>query len=235
MAISRLVPAAFEGHAHRLHPLSVIWLLCLVVGLFLMGNFAYGMFNGFSEQQRLNRQWQAEMQAHPPGPQEIISAVPQPAAAPLIDPTLKQPKDGIDFAIRVPKLNYFAAVKEGIDSGVLYSGPGHYPSTVWPGSAGMVGVAAHNVYWINFPQLVAGDEIDVETRYGTFRYRVTGSQVVNPDNRSVLVPDASGYHLTLTTCWPLWAGAFATQRFVIFTDQVSPVPPRQREPIPAQS
>ena len=59
-----------------------------------------------------------------------------------------------------------------------------------------------------------------------YRYRVTGSEVVNPDNRSVLVPDANGFHLTLTTCWPLWAGAFATQRYVIFTDQVWPVPIR---------
>ena len=75
-------------------------------------------------------------------------------------------------------------------------------------------------------QLTGGDEIDVETRYGVYRYRVTGSQVVNPDNRTVLVPNSDGYHLTLTTCWPLWAGAFATQRYVIFTDQVWPIPIR---------
>jgi len=45
---------------------------------------------------------------------------------------------------------------------------------------------------------------------------------VNPNNRTVLVPDAPGYHLTLTTCWPLWAGAFATQRYIIFSDQYFP-------------
>jgi hypothetical protein len=45
---------------------------------------------------------------------------------------------------------------------------------------------------------------------------------VNPDNKAVLVPDAPGYHLTLTTCWPLWAGAFAKQRYIIFTDQYWP-------------
>ena len=229
MAIGRSLPAAFAGRPRRLHPMRMLWLLCIVVGLVLIGGFALGMWIGVNEQQHLNQKWQAEIAAHPPPPQAVNTA---PRG---IDPAVQHPVDGIDFAIRVPKLGYFAAVREGIDTGVLYSGPGHYPSTVWPGSAGMVGVAAHNVYWINFPQLVAGDEIDVETRYGTFRYRVTGSQVVNPDNRSVLVPDASGYHLTLTTCWPLWAGAFATQRFVIFTDQVSPVPPRQHEPIPAQS
>jgi sortase A len=221
MAIGRSIPADSVDRPPRLNPMGMLWLLCLIVGLFLVGNFAYGMFNGYSEQQRLNQHWQAEMKAQPPAPLGIREPSP-------IDPTLKQPKDGIDFAIRVPKLNYYAAVKEGIDAGVLYSSPGRYPSTVWPGDQGMVGVAAHNVYWINFPQLASGDEVDIETRYGVYRYRITGSQIVNADNRTVLVPDAEGYHLTLTTCWPTWAGAFAKQRYVIFTEQVSPVPPRPR-------
>jgi sortase A len=205
-----------------MHPMGMLWLVCLVVGLFLVANFAYGMFQGYSKQQRLNYQWRAEMRANPPAQLETSD----PPKVPAIDPALKQPKDGIDFAIRIPKLNYFAAVREGVTDGVLYSGPGRYPSMVWPGEQGMVGVAAHNVYWINFPQLGTGDEVDIETRYGLYRYQVTGSQVVNPDNRTILVPDADGYHLTLTTCWPLWAGAFATQRYIIFTEQVWPVPPR---------
>jgi len=136
--------------------MRILWLLCVVVGCVLIGSFALGMWIGVSEQQNLNQKWQTEIAANPPPPQPTT---PAPRG---IDPALQHPVDGIDFAIRVPKLNYFAAVKEGIDSGVLYSGPGHYPSTVWPGSAGMVGVAAHNVYWINFPQLVAGDEIGDE-------------------------------------------------------------------------
>ena len=193
--------------------MRLVWFACLLVGLYLLGSFAYGMWGGFREQQRLNQVWSSEVRARPP------------AAAP-VDPALKQPLNGVDFAIRIPKLNYYAAVKEGVSAGVLYASPGHYPTTVWPGEAGMVGVAAHNVYWINFPQLTKGDEIDLETRYGIYRYRVTGSEIVNPDNRSVLVPAADGFHLTLTTCWPLWAGAFATQRYVIFTDQVWPVPIR---------
>src|ERR1700687_4133733 len=222
MAIGRALPAASGGRPRRLHPMAMLWFLCLVVGLFLVGNFAYGMFNGYSEQQRLNQRWQAEMKTLPPA---APLGVREP---PAVDATLKQPKDGIDLATRVRKLNSSAAVKEAIDAGVLCSSPGRYPSTVWPGDRGMVGVAAHNVYWINFPQLARGDEVDLETRYGVYRYRVTGSQVVNADNRSVLVPDAEGYHLTLTTCWPTWAGAFAKQRYVIFTEQVSPVPPRPR-------
>ena len=193
--------------------MRLVWFACMVAGLYLFGSFAYGMWSGVREQQRLNQVWSGEIRPRPPAPGPV-------------DPVLKQPLNGVDFAILIPRLDYHAAVKEGVSAGVLYASPGHYPATVWPGDPGMVGIAAHNVYWINFPQLAKGDEIDIETRYGLYRYRVTGSQIVNPDNRTVLVPNANGFHLTLTTCWPLWAGAFATQRYVISTDQVWPVPIR---------
>jgi sortase A len=185
-------------------------LACLLVGVLLLVTFAYGMWRGFAEQQQLNQQWQEQIGG---------TAYTPPAG---LNRSLQHPVKGIDFAIRVPRLQYFAAVREGVDTTVLYSGPGHYPGTVWPGDPGTVGVAAHNVYWINFPQLKNGDEIDLETRYGTFRYRVTGNRIVNPDNRTVLVPSEPGHHLVLTTCWPLWAGAFATQRYVIFAAQFYP-------------
>jgi sortase A len=194
------------------HVLTVVWVTCLVVGLILLANFGYGMWKGVSDEDHLNQVWQQEARA-PVAP------------SPVIDPSLKRPVKGIDFAIRIPKLHYFAAVKEGVGSGVLYAGPGHYPASRWPGDPGTVGVAAHNVYWINFPKLRKGDEIDLETRYGLYKYRVIRAEIVNPDNRTALVVDADGYNLALTTCWPLWAGAFATQRYVIHAAQVSPIPP----------
>ena len=191
------------------HLLRLAALVCLFAGLVLMTPYGGGMWQGVREQQRLTQQWSTDTSNRHFGP-------------PVIDHALQHPVNGVDFAIRVPRLQYFAAVKEGVSSSVLYASPGHYPQTVWPGDPGTVGVAAHNVYWINFPQLQPGDEIDLETRYGTFKYHVTGWTIVNPNNRTVLVPDAPGYHLTLTTCWPLWAGAFATQRYIIFSDQYFP-------------
>lgn len=196
---------------HRV--LTLVWVTCLVAGLVLMATFGYGMWKGVAEQQHLNQVWTHHAGASRP-------------PAKTVDPGLKRPVDGVDFAIRIPKLDYYAAIREGVDSGVLYASPGHYPQTRWPGDPGTVGVAAHNVYWINFPQLVKGDEIDLETRYGIFRYRVVDTEIVNPDNRTALVTDSNGYHLTLTTCWPLWAGAFATQRYIIHTDQFWPVTQR---------
>jgi sortase A len=211
MAFARRRPLVSRRRRRRLHPLRAAALGSLAIGLFLVLTFVYGFWHGFAEQQDLNRAWLGEVAARPVAPAAI-------------DPSLQHPINGIDFAIRVPRLGYFAAVREGIDSASLYSGPGHYPATVWPGSLGAVGVAAHNVYWINFPQLQPGDEIDLETRYGIYQYRVIGSRIVEPNDRTVLVPHTNGYRLTLTTCWPLWAGAFAKQRYVIFAMQVSPAP-----------
>ena len=191
-------------------PLRLAALVCLFAGFDILAVFFGGMWQGVEEQQHLVQVWSGEVRAA------------KHYGLPVYDPSLQHPVNGIDFAIRVPKLGYFAAVKEGISSSVLYASPGHYPDTAWPGNRGTVGVAAHNVYWINFPRLQAGDEIDLETRYGNFKYHVTGEVIVNPNNRNVLVPNEPGYHLTLTTCWPLWAGAFATQRYVIFSEQYFP-------------
>jgi len=191
-------------------PLRATAMLFIAAGLILIISFFYETLMAVSYQHTLDQGWKNEVRV-PVG------------APPVIQPSLRQPVNGVDFAISIPKLGYFAAVKEGVSSGVLYSGPGHYPGTPWPGQPGMVGVAAHNVYWENFPDLKPGDEIDLQTRYGNYRYRVTGSRIVNPSDQSVMIPNAAGFHLTLTTCWPLWAGAFATQRYVIFTDQFWPL------------
>jgi len=127
---------------------------------------------------------------------------------------------GIAFAIRVPRLGYFAAVRQGVSLDVLFDGPGHYPTTAMPGQRGNVGIAAHNTYWIAFGSLVPGDAVILETRQGTFTYKIYGSSIVAPNNGTVLAP-TTDHRLTLTTCWPLWAGALATRRLVFFAEQVS--------------
>jgi sortase A len=134
---------------------------------------------------------------------------------------LFRPVEGLDFKLTVPRLGYSEVVREGVSLDVLAMGPGHYPRTAWPGEPGDVGVAAHNVYWLRFDDVSPGDEIVLEARYGLFRYRVTGSTVVSPRETWVL-DSAPGRHLTLTTCWPLWAGQFASRRLAIFARQEAP-------------
>ena len=119
----------------------------------------------------------------------------------------------------MPKIGYYAAVRQGVSLSVLAYGPGHYPTTAMPGQPGLVAIAAHNTFWIPFGQLGPGDTVILETRAGRYTYRVTGTRIVNPDDTGVLAP-TSDQRLVLTTCWPLWAGNLATQRLAIFAQQV---------------
>jgi LPXTG-site transpeptidase (sortase) family protein len=125
------------------------------------------------------------------------------------------------FALWIPSLGYYAAVRQGVDAGVLAGGPGHYPTTAWPGQPGIVGVAAHNTFWIAFDRLKAGAEIVLQTRTGSYGYRITGTRIVSADDRS-LFPASDRHLLTLTTCWPLWAGALAPRRLAILATQTTP-------------
>ena len=134
--------------------------------------------------------------------------------------TIDGPVNGVAFTMRVPALNYTATVVEGVDAASLEHGPGHYPTTAWPGRPGTVGIAAHNVYWIAFSRLAPGDRVEVTTRNGGYAYEITGSKITDPNDRSVLAP-TTAHRLVMTTCYPLWAGALATQRFIVFARELT--------------
>src|SRR5258707_4656662 len=119
-ALGRSLPGARPANSvRRPHPMRVLWLSCLVIGVFLIGSFAYGMLGGVREQQHLNQVWQGQVGERPPVPAGV-------------DPALKPPVHRVDFPIRIPKLEYYAAVNASIDAGVLYSRARHHPTTKLP-------------------------------------------------------------------------------------------------------
>ena len=130
------------------------------------------------------------------------------------------PSGDIAFKMAVPALGYTATVREGVTAGDLEQGPGHYPTTAWPGRAGTVGVAAHNVYWLAFANLHVGDTVEIQTRHLAIEYEITAIKITEPTDRTVLVPTTE-HLLALTTCYPLWAGAWATQRYIFFGREVA--------------
>ena len=205
----------------------------VLIGLGVMSVVAAGALLGYGawQERQLTKQWDQIMSTIPPTvatapPAQAMAQSAPPAAptavppAPIVTRTTKTP---IAFGMRVPRIDYYSAVVEGVDVQHLAMGPGHYPSTAYPGRPGTVGVAAHNSYWLRFDQVKTGDQIVLETRYGTFTYRVTGSRIVSPDDKTVFSANSSENRLTLTTCWPLWAGAFANRRLAIFAEEVGGV------------
>jgi sortase A len=118
--------------------------------------------------------------------------------------------------LRIPGLDVEQVFVEGVDSGSLARGPGHYQDTSLPGQHGTVGIAGHRTTYSapfrNIDELAEGQKVRVEMPYGRFAYRVTGSAVVSPDQVSVL-GERDHDRLVLTSCDPPFSDS---QRFVVF-------------------
>ena len=133
--------------------------------------------------------------------------------------------------IAIPTIGLDQVVVEGVGTAQLAVGPGHYPGTALPGQPGNSGIAGHRTThgapFNALAELVPGDQVVLTTLQGTFRYRVTRSLVVAPDDIAVLRPTATP-QLTLTTCNPKYS---ATERLVVEARLTTP--PAPATPVPS--
>lgn len=117
--------------------------------------------------------------------------------------------------IAVPRLKLSAVAREGIDAGTLAVAIGHVPGTALPGETGNAAFAAHrDTFFRPLRGAHEGDLVIVTTPRGTYRYRITGSEVVAPDDVSVLGQTAEPT-LTLVTCYPFNYVGRAPYRFIV--------------------
>jgi sortase A len=149
--------------------------------------------------------------------------------------------------LRIPKIGIDDAVVQGVGVSDLRKGPGHYPETPLPGQLGNAAIAGHRTtYGAPFnrlDELAPGDEIEVTTLQGAYRYEVdeqkdadgnvSGHVVVQPDQVEVLEPtenaDVPGTNLatlTLTTCNPKYSAA---ERLVV---RATWAPESEASPLP---
>jgi sortase A len=118
--------------------------------------------------------------------------------------------------IELPTLHRHYAVVQGTDTSSLEKGPGHYPSTPFPGEGGTVAIAGHRTTYLapfrTIDELRRGDVIRLVMPYGRLEYVVTRTKVVLPTDLGVL--RRVGYEqLVLTACHPLYS---ASHRIVAF-------------------
>jgi sortase A len=146
--------------------------------------------------------------------------LPQPGDVP-VDPNANVAVDQIG-TIEIPKIGLVHPIYEGIWLTVINQGPGHWPGTAMPGGYGNAVFAGHRVThthpFRHIDLLVPGDEIIVKTGTGTFRYRVTSSEVVKPTETRV-VDQTPGYRITLFACHPPGS---ATERYVVHGELEDP-------------
>lgn len=133
----------------------------------------------------------------------------------------RQNENGDPFGrIRIPGTGINWVMLEGTDTDTLTRGPGHYPTTAVPGQGRTIGIAGHRTTYgapfRNINQIEDGDEITLQMPYGTFRYEVTRTRIVEPSDVQI-VRDIGRERIVLTACHPLYSAA---QRYAVFADLV---------------
>jgi sortase A len=148
-----------------------------------------------------------------PPPETAPATLPVPVVAPA-DTRGQEPVVELG-SIEIPKIGLAASMFEGIRLTTLDRGPGHWPGTAMPGSAGNVVVAGHRTShskpFRHLEQLVPGDEVVFTTAEGRFVYNVTSTEIVYPDAVHI-VDQTADRTATLFACHPVGS---TKQRIVV--------------------
>jgi sortase A len=129
--------------------------------------------------------------------------------------------------LEAPSVKLQATVLEGTDDGTLARGAGHIEETAFPGGVGNVGIAGHrDTTFRPVRHLRVGDPLVITTTDRVFRYKISRTTIVDPEDVYVL-DDADHPTLTLVTCYPFEYIGHAPRRFIVSADLVGE---ERREP-----
>jgi sortase A len=126
--------------------------------------------------------------------------------------------------VEIPAIGLVTPLLAGDDSMSLTEGAGHIPGTAVPGGLGTVGIAGHrDTHFRLLRKVQPGMDVRLVGREGIYHYRVTSSEIVAPEQVSVLaIGQTPG--LALVTCYPFRFIGHAPKRFVVHAALVSAAP-----------
>jgi sortase A len=125
--------------------------------------------------------------------------------------------------LNAPSVRLSATVLEGSDDGTLARGAGHIEETAFPGQPGNIGIAGHrDTTFRAVRDLKVGDPLELTTSDAVYRYRITKTLIVEPEDVWVLDP-GDRPTLTLVTCYPFTFIGHAPHRYIIQAVQVDQV------------
>jgi sortase A len=190
--------------------LIIIGIILILLGLFtLAGVYGYIWYTDSraeKAQEELFQEWEEEPVASETG--DVVVG------------------EGITRIV-VPRLGLDAIVVElwGLDdSENLKRGPGHIPSTAYPGQPGNVVISGHRTTYgapfKHIEEIQPGDEIILITADNEYTYEAEEQRIVLPTDLTVLEQGEEA-KVTLTACHPWYSAA---QRIVIIGNLVSAEP-----------
>jgi len=150
--------------------------------------------------------------AVPALPGDAGSARPPSPAAPAVGTLLAR--------LEAPSVRMTATVLEGSDDATLSRGAGHIEDTPLPGQPGNTGIAGHrDTVFRPLRNIKVGDPLAITTADHAYRYRVSKTLIVGPDDVYVLDPTAH-QTVTLVTCYPFDFIGHAPKRFIVQAELV---------------
>jgi sortase A len=144
----------------------------------------------------------------------------------ILQPVIVRPQETAETAIQltIPKLNVDQTIVQGTDWEALKLGVGQLLNGVTPGAeTGNMVLSGHDdIYGEVFryiDQLESGDEFTVRTRTKVYTYRVSGHEIVDPNDVHVLDP-RGGATATLISCYPYKVN---NKRIVVYAERIGTV------------
>ncbi|HLY60870.1 MAG TPA: class D sortase [Terriglobia bacterium] len=117
--------------------------------------------------------------------------------------------------LEISSIGLSVMIIEGIDRKTLRRAVGHIPGTSLPGEQGNVGIAGHrDTFFRPLRNIHRDDVITLTTLKGVYRYRVDTTELVEPEDMSVLNKSDEAI-LTLVTCFPFYYVGPAPKRFIV--------------------
>ena len=126
--------------------------------------------------------------------------------------------------LEAPTLHTVTTVLEGSDDATLRRASGHIEDTPLPGETGNVGIAGHrDTVFRPLKRAKPGDPLTLTTADRVYRYRISDTFIVDPDDVYVLDPTSTP-SLTLVTCYPFEFIGHAPRRFIVKAELVGEEP-----------
>jgi len=125
--------------------------------------------------------------------------------------------------LEAPSVQMTTTVLEGSDDATLSRGAGHIEDTPFPGQPGNIGIAGHrDTVFRPLRRIKVGDPLQLTTADRTYRYRISKTLIVGPDDVYVLDP-TDRPTVTLVTCYPFDFIGHAPKRFIVQAELTEPV------------
>ncbi len=145
---------------------------------------------------------------------------------PIPPAQVRIPEGGLVGKVEIPKLHLSAVVFQGTTSTVLDRGVGHLDGSALPGQPGNVVLAAHrDTFFRSLRNIRRGDQVLVNTPYGSRTYTVDSTEIVDPTETRVMDPTPTP-SLTLITCYPFYFVGHAPKRFIVHARDSEYQPPQ---------